>query len=190
MDGVDIEDLTVEQYLELTQNHTPSVDLGANVNIMSKSMLEELSLAYPKKANIMVEMADKTREVLLGIKEDMEDLEKCGETKARAIIEEMINKLPEEWLLRVSRDMDDLEGIIDYLKPTLYDGFIDYNDEAYKQKRNKLLGMPYTKPPPIIKEEAKITKYNLGAGEEFMKTKVLNIKGFPRTTPNIADIRE
>ncbi|GKA63890.1 ribonuclease H-like domain-containing protein [Tanacetum coccineum] len=164
-------------------------DLGASVNIMSKSMLKELSLAYPKKANIMVEMADKTREVSLGIKEDMKDLEKCEETKARAIIGEMINKLPEERFLRVSIDMDDLEGIIDYLEPTLYDGFIDYNDEAYKQKRNKLLGMPYIEPPPIIKEEAEITKYNLGAGKVFMKTKVLNIKGFPRTAPNMADTR-
>ncbi|GJU57855.1 retrovirus-related pol polyprotein from transposon TNT 1-94 [Tanacetum coccineum] len=78
----------------------------------------------------------------------------------------MINKLPEEWFSRVSRDKDDLEGIIDYLEPTLYDGFIDHNDEAYKQMRNKLLGMPYTEPPLIVKEEAKITGYNLGAGEE------------------------
>ncbi|GKB33709.1 hypothetical protein Tco_0873110 [Tanacetum coccineum] len=62
-------------------------------------------------------------------------------------------------------DMDDLEGIIDYLEPTLYDGFIDHNDEAYKRRRNKLLEIPYTEPPPIIKEEAEITKYNLGAGE-------------------------
>ncbi|GJY50369.1 hypothetical protein Tco_0441216 [Tanacetum coccineum] len=85
--------------------------------------------------------------------------------------------------------MDDLEGIIDYLEPTLYDGFIDHNDEAYNRIRNKLLRMPYTEPPPIIKEEAKITKYNLGAGEVFTKTKILNIKGFPRTAPNIADIR-
>ncbi|GJW22101.1 hypothetical protein Tco_0032723 [Tanacetum coccineum] len=66
----------------------------------------------------------------------------------------------------VSKDKDDLEGIIDYLEPTLYDGFIDHNDEvAYKRRRNKLLGMPYTEPPPIIKEEAEITKYNLGASE-------------------------
>ncbi|GJZ63497.1 hypothetical protein Tco_0619918 [Tanacetum coccineum] len=94
-----------------------------------------------------------------------EDPEKCGETKKRAIIRAMVNKLPEEWFLDVSRDKDDLEGIIDYLEPILYDGFIDYNDEAYKQRRNKLLGMPYTEPPPIKKEKAKITKYNLGAGE-------------------------
>ncbi|GJZ16913.1 hypothetical protein Tco_0553036 [Tanacetum coccineum] len=66
----------------------------------------------------------------------------------------------------VSKDKDDLEGIIEYLEPTLYDGFIDHNDEAYKRRRNKLLGMPYTKPPPIVKEEAKITRYNMGAGEK------------------------
>ncbi|GJR20111.1 reverse transcriptase domain-containing protein [Tanacetum coccineum] len=38
-------------------------DLGVSVNIMSKSILEELSLVDPKNANIIVEMADKTRYV-------------------------------------------------------------------------------------------------------------------------------
>ncbi|GJR10586.1 retrovirus-related pol polyprotein from transposon TNT 1-94 [Tanacetum coccineum] len=123
------------------------------------------------------------------ITEDQEDPKKCGETMIRAIIGEMVNKLPEEWFSGVSEDKDDLEGIIDYLEPTLYDGFIDPDDEAYKQRRNKLLGMPYTEPPPILKEEAKITRYNLRAGEVFTKTKILNIKEFPRTTPNTADIR-
>ncbi|GJV19853.1 hypothetical protein Tco_1368873 [Tanacetum coccineum] len=85
------------------------------------------------------------------ITEDLEDLEKCGETMTRAIIGAMVNKLPEEWFSGVSEDKDDLEGIIDYLEPTLYDGFIDPDDEAYKQRRNKLLGMPYTEPPPILK---------------------------------------
>ncbi|GJV22629.1 hypothetical protein Tco_1375324 [Tanacetum coccineum] len=96
-----------------------------------------------------------------------EDPEKCGESKTRAIIRAMIN----------------------YLEPTFYDGFIYHNEEAYKRRRNKLLGMPYIEPPPIIKEEAEITKYNMGASEVFMKTKILNIKGFPRTASNIADIR-
>ncbi|GKD54690.1 zinc knuckle CX2CX4HX4C containing protein, partial [Tanacetum coccineum] len=184
-------------------------DLGASINIMSKSMLDELSLADPKYANIIVEMADKTREVSLGIKEDMvkikmkeqernttvgehlnkrltshaelshravnkthwydnvnnitkerilqkfgdnklggqirekilteeqEDPEKCKETKEREIIRAMVNKLPEEWFSEVNIDKDDLEGIIDYLEPILYDGFIDYYDEAYKQRRSK-----------------------------------------------------
>ncbi|GJS23991.1 hypothetical protein Tco_0452623 [Tanacetum coccineum] len=78
------------------------------------------------------------------ITEEQEDPEKCRESKTRAIIGAMINKLPEEWFSEVSKDKDDLEGIIDYLEPTLYDGFIYHNDEAYKRRRNKLLGMPYT----------------------------------------------
>nr|GEX90575.1 hypothetical protein [Tanacetum cinerariifolium] len=77
----------------------------------------------------------------------------------------MVNKLPEEWFLRVSKDKDDLERIIDYLEPTLYYGFIDLDDEAYKLIRNKLLGIPYTE-SPCFKEEAEITRYNLGASEE------------------------
>ncbi|GJT52839.1 hypothetical protein Tco_0978996 [Tanacetum coccineum] len=89
----------------------------------------------------------------------------CGETKTRAIIEAMVNKLPEEWFQGLCKDKDDLEGIIDYLEPTLYDGFIDPDDEAYKQRRNKLLGMPYTESPPILNEEAEITRYSLGARE-------------------------
>ncbi|GJW46511.1 hypothetical protein Tco_0078157 [Tanacetum coccineum] len=174
-------------------------DLGASINIMSKSILEELSLGLNNKtiifgrpflANIRAKINVSTIEVSLGIEEDrvkikvnkqecnfttavsehlneqptsqdelsygadcktywcepdnklggqtrektikeeQEDLEKCGMTKTRAIIRAMINKLSEEWFSGVSGDMDDLEGIIDYLEPTLYDGFIDHNDEA------------------------------------------------------------
>ncbi|GKD80997.1 hypothetical protein Tco_1347836 [Tanacetum coccineum] len=97
-------------------------------------------------------LGEQTREKTLT--EEQEDPEKCGETKTRVIIGAVINKLPEEWFSGVSRDMDDLEGIIDYLEPTLYDRFIDHNDEAYKRRRNKLLGMPYTKPPTNYKRRS------------------------------------
>ncbi|GJX86981.1 RNA-directed DNA polymerase, eukaryota, reverse transcriptase zinc-binding domain protein [Tanacetum coccineum] len=115
--------------------------------------------------------------------------EKWGETKTRAVIGAMVSKLPEEWFLGVSMDKDDLEGIIDYLEPTLYEWFVNLNDEAYKLRRNKLLGMPYKEPPPILIEEAEITRYNLGYGEVFTKTRILDVNKFPRTAPGIADIR-
>ncbi|GJX74863.1 hypothetical protein Tco_0313458 [Tanacetum coccineum] len=121
--------------------------------------------------------------------EEHDDPEKCGETKEKAIIKAMVNKLPEKWFSEVSSNKDDLEGLIDYLEPILYDGFIDHNDEAYKQRGHKLLGIPYTEPLPIKKEKAEITKYNLGAGEVFTKTKILDIKELPRTAANIAGIR-
>ncbi|GJT93823.1 hypothetical protein Tco_1082668 [Tanacetum coccineum] len=59
------------------------------------------------------------------ITKDQEDPEKCKETMTRAIVRAMVNKLHEEWFSGVSEDKDDLEGIIDYLEPTLYDGLID-----------------------------------------------------------------
>ncbi|GKB29314.1 reverse transcriptase domain-containing protein [Tanacetum coccineum] len=46
-------------------------DLGASINIMSESLLEELNLAGPKNANLIVEMADKTRCVPQGIVENV-----------------------------------------------------------------------------------------------------------------------
>ncbi|GJS12320.1 RNA-directed DNA polymerase, eukaryota [Tanacetum coccineum] len=114
------------------------------VNLFAKNMKKDTHYGHHEN-----KLGGQTQEKT--ITEEQEDPEKCGETKTRAIIGAMINKLPEEWFSGVSRDMDDLEGIIDYLEPTLYDGFIDHNDEAYKRRRNKLLGMPYTEPPPIIR---------------------------------------
>ncbi|GKA45272.1 hypothetical protein Tco_0738068 [Tanacetum coccineum] len=105
------------------------------------------------------------------IMKDQEHPEKCGETMTRAIIRAMVNKLPEESFSGVSEDKGDLEGIIDYLEPTLYDGFINPNDEAYKQRMNKFLGMPNTEPPLILKEEAEITRYNLGLEKFSQKLK-------------------
>nr|GEV07581.1 hypothetical protein [Tanacetum cinerariifolium] len=110
-------------------------------------------------------LGGKTREKT--ITDYREDPEKYEETQTRAIIRAMVNKLNKEWFSGVTEDKDDLEGIIDYQEPTLYDGFIDYDDEAYKQRRNNLLGMPYTKPPPGFKEEAEIRRYNLVAGERL-----------------------
>ncbi|GKA25590.1 phospholipase-like protein [Tanacetum coccineum] len=60
-------------------------DLGANINIMSKSILEELSLADPKNANIIVEMADKTRVKIKMKKQD------CNFTTA---VSEHLNERP------------------------------------------------------------------------------------------------
>ncbi|GJX84026.1 hypothetical protein Tco_0333507 [Tanacetum coccineum] len=134
-------------------------DLGASINIMFKSALEELSLAEPKNANMIVEIADKTRCVPQGIFENVldnqsqdelrgisdnklkhywkstndndrmdleweglsctnwlggqtrektmtekqEDPKKYGETKTKAIIGAMVNKLPEEWFQRLAK---------------------------------------------------------------------------------------
>ncbi|GJZ14353.1 hypothetical protein Tco_0549583, partial [Tanacetum coccineum] len=66
-------------------------------------------------------------------------------------------------------DEDDLEGILDYLKPRSYDGFIDLDDEAYNKRRCILLGMTYEEPTPIIIEKDKVTRCIVGPGETYTK---------------------
>ncbi|GJU40649.1 hypothetical protein Tco_1193606 [Tanacetum coccineum] len=63
--------------------------------------------------------------------EDFKDPNGCGESKENEIRGTIINKLHDEWFKGTDEDDDDLEGIIDYLEPTLYDGFIDSDDEEY-----------------------------------------------------------
>ncbi|GKC58449.1 hypothetical protein Tco_1086047 [Tanacetum coccineum] len=88
-----------------------------------------------------------------------------------------------------SDDEDDIEGIIDYLEPTSYDGFIDLDEEEYNKRRCRLLGMPYIAPLPLIIEQVKITRYSLGPGEVYTKVEVLNMEELPRTRNNISTIR-
>ncbi|GKE14434.1 hypothetical protein Tco_1422011 [Tanacetum coccineum] len=71
-------------------------------------------------------------------------------------------KLNNDWFNNTSEDEDDLEGILDYLKPRSYDGFIDLDDKAYNKRRCRLLGMTYEEPTPILIKKDKVTQYTVG----------------------------
>nr|GEY75688.1 hypothetical protein [Tanacetum cinerariifolium] len=122
-------------------------------------------------------------------REDFKDPDGCGESKENEIVGTIINKLHNEWFNGTHEDDDDLEGIIDYCEPTLYDGFIDLDDEEYKERKCRLLGMPYIKPPLILIEKAKLTRYIVGPGEVYTKIKVSQVEDLSRTRGNIATIR-
>ncbi|GJU11229.1 zinc knuckle CX2CX4HX4C containing protein [Tanacetum coccineum] len=69
------------------------------------------------------------------LEENLEDPEECGEDKANTILGVIHDKLNNDWFNNTSEDEDDLEGILDYLKPRTYDGFINLDDEAYNKRR-------------------------------------------------------
>ncbi|GJW40665.1 RNA-directed DNA polymerase, eukaryota, reverse transcriptase zinc-binding domain protein [Tanacetum coccineum] len=121
--------------------------------------------------------------------EDFKDPDGCGESKENEILGTIINKLHDEWFKGTDEDDEDLEGIIDYLEPTLYDGFIDSDDEEYKERKCRLLRMPYVKPPPILIEKVNVTRYSIGPGEVYTKMKVSEVEELSRTRGNIATIR-
>ncbi|GJV00657.1 hypothetical protein Tco_1329927 [Tanacetum coccineum] len=66
---------------------------------------------------------------------NLEDPDECREDKANAILGVIHEKLNDDWFNNISKDKDDLEGILDYLKPRSYDGFIDLDNEAYNKRR-------------------------------------------------------
>ncbi|GJZ34630.1 hypothetical protein Tco_0580447 [Tanacetum coccineum] len=120
---------------------------------------------------------------------DFYDPDQYEEGRNNEIRERVINNLHDEWSKGTSNNEDDIEGIIDYLEPTSYDGFIDLDEEEYNKRRCRLLGMPYIAPLPLIIEQVEITRYSLGPGEVYTKVEVLNMEELPRTRNNIATIR-
>nr|GEU93129.1 hypothetical protein [Tanacetum cinerariifolium] len=121
--------------------------------------------------------------------EDFEDPDGCMKSKENQVIGTIINKLQDEWFKGTHEDDDDLVGIIDYLEPTLYDGFINSDDEEYKERKYRLLGMLYIKPPLILIEKVKVTRYRVGPGEVYTKIKVSKVEELSRTRGNITTIR-
>ncbi|GJU41843.1 zinc finger, CCHC-type containing protein [Tanacetum coccineum] len=121
--------------------------------------------------------------------DEFEDPDGCRECKKNEIFETIINKLHDEWFKGTDEDDKDLEEIIDYLEPTLYDGFIDSDDEEYKERKCRFLGMPYIQPPLILIEKVNVTRYSIGPGEVYRKIKISGVEKLSRTRGNIATIR-
>ncbi|GKD81333.1 hypothetical protein Tco_1348172, partial [Tanacetum coccineum] len=121
--------------------------------------------------------------------ENLEDPKEREEDKANTIMGSIHNKLNGYWFNNTSEDEDDLKGILDYLEPRSYDGFINLDDEAYNKRRCKLLGITYKEPTLILMEKVKVTRYTIGPGEIYTKVKVLGVDEIPRTRDNVAAIR-
>ncbi|GKF87841.1 hypothetical protein Tco_0258718, partial [Tanacetum coccineum] len=115
------------------------------------------------------------------IKENSEDPKECGEDKANVIIGAIYDKLNDDWFNGTSEDENYLEGILDYLEPRSYDGFIDLDDKAYNKRKCRLLGLTYKDPPSVIIEKVKVTRYTISPEEIYTKVNVLEIDEMPRT---------
>ncbi|GKB11658.1 hypothetical protein Tco_0845581 [Tanacetum coccineum] len=160
---------------------------GHHATHQTKSVTEEVYAIM--KFDVIRKVRTITTAVDYDDNNDFYDPDRCGEGRNNEIRERVINNLHDEWFKGTSDDEDDIEGIIDYLEPTSYDGFIDLDEEEYNKRRCRLLGMPYIAPPPLIIEQVEITRYSLGPGEVYTKVEVLNMEELPRTRNNIATIR-
>ena len=128
-------------------------------------------------------------------KESDEDLDKACEAspsddRNQPILNLIKDKREDSWYKGTESDDDDLEGIVDDLDLQGYDEFTNLDDEAYEQRRCKLLGIPYKKPPPIHAETFEVTRYSIGPDEKFTKIVSQERKEFSLTTANVAWIRQ
>nr|GEW15871.1 hypothetical protein [Tanacetum cinerariifolium] len=87
------------------------------------------------------------------------------------------------------KDENDLDGIVDYSELNSYNGFIDVDDEAYKERMCELLGMTYKTPSSILIERVEVTRYTIIPRECYTKGRILQIDELPRTSTNVATIR-
>lgn len=99
------------------------------------------------------------------------------------------DKLDDNWFRDNSEDEDDLEGILDFLKPDSYEGFTNSDTEVYIDRRCKLLGITYTEPSPIIVEKVEVIRYTLGHGEAYTEVRILGVEEMPRTNENVTGMR-
>ena len=118
---------------------------------------------------------------------DEEYKTRWGEKKDHCKKELIVDKLDDKWFNGMKFDDDDIDGIMDYLELQGHDGFTDLDDEAYEQRRCKLLGIPYKSPPPIIAEAYEV--YNLGPDERFSMIRRIGKMEYKRTATNVAWIR-
>ncbi|GKA13378.1 hypothetical protein Tco_0693024, partial [Tanacetum coccineum] len=72
------------------------------------------------------------------------------------------------------QDDDDDDNIMDldnYLIPQNASYYVDEEEERFKERKSKLLGIPYEKPPTFKSEKFKVIKYSLGPAEEYVAIK-------------------
>ncbi|GKB00114.1 DNA-binding pseudobarrel domain-containing protein [Tanacetum coccineum] len=85
--------------------------------------------------------------------------------KKELTLDVVLDKLDDDWFTGTINDEDDLDRIFDYLELKSHDDFIDINNEAYKGRMCKLLGMTYKKPSSILIKKVEVTR-NLCVGNK------------------------
>ncbi|GKE68156.1 retrotransposon gag protein [Tanacetum coccineum] len=98
-------------------------------------------------------------------------------------------KLDDDWFTETINNEDNLDGIVDYLELKSHDDFIDINDEAYKERMCKLLGMTYIKPSPILIKKIEVSRYTIVPGESYTKVMNLGIEEMCMNKFNVAAVR-
>lgn len=112
-----------------------------------------------------------------------------NEDRDRRILDLIEERLDDNWHKDTKSNDDELEGIVDYLELQEYNEFTNIDDEAYEQRRCRLLRIPYKRPSPILSEKFEVIRYSVGPDENFTKIESPEKKELVCTSSNVAWIR-
>ncbi|GJY14277.1 putative reverse transcriptase domain, reverse transcriptase zinc-binding domain protein [Tanacetum coccineum] len=85
-------------------------------------------------------------------------------------------------------DDDDIGDMDDYLIPNDASYYVDEEEERFKERRSKLLGIPYKKPLTFKSKKFKVIKYSLGQAEEYLAIKEYEYDIWLRTKENVSRV--
>ncbi|GKG07933.1 hypothetical protein Tco_0333765, partial [Tanacetum coccineum] len=83
-------------------------------------------------------------------------------------------------------DDDDIKDIEDYLIPNDAPYYIDEEEEGFKERRSKLLGIPYKKPPTFKSEKFEVIKYSFGPAKEYVAIRKFEYDILVKTKENVS----
>ncbi|GKD49282.1 hypothetical protein Tco_1278258 [Tanacetum coccineum] len=68
-------------------------------------------------------------------------------------------------------DDDDIGNLDDYLIPNDASYYVDEEEKRFKERRSKLLGIPYMNPPTFKSKTFEVIEYSFGPAEEYVAIK-------------------
>nr|GEW31216.1 zf-BED domain-containing protein [Tanacetum cinerariifolium] len=80
------------------------------------------------------------------------------------------------------------EDIDDYLIPKDAPYYVDEEEEGFKERRSKLLRIPYKKPPTFKSKKFEVIKYSFGSAEEYVAIREYEYDIWVRTEENVSHI--
>ncbi|GJR52932.1 hypothetical protein Tco_1403453 [Tanacetum coccineum] len=83
-------------------------------------------------------------------------------------------------------DDDDIGDLEDYLIRKDHPYYVNEEEERFRERRCKLLGIPYVKPPTCKSEKFKVVKYSFGPTEEYVAIKEYEYDIWVRAEDNVS----
>ncbi|GJS60309.1 hypothetical protein Tco_0655093 [Tanacetum coccineum] len=85
-------------------------------------------------------------------------------------------------------DDDDIRDLDDYLIPNDASYYVDEEEERFKERKSKLLRIPYEKPPTFKSEKFEVINYSLGPNEEYAAIKEYECDIWVLTKENVSQV--